>query len=290
MNNLTFICPYAEPTSGPLSTAGQDRARSVKDILYIAIPILASLAAGWAALYGRAAGFYAGPNAETTDGTSAILMSVILLSILFLAMKRYPDKSARLIVAAMALAGTISGLILLRTSLQASGAPPVIFIITLPLGYLGLSWSVRGYFGSLSPKRTAGLVLASATLLGALIGTSLAPAVAITFLLGLMILDVVVVESNTMQAILGKTGYDHVISVVTLQLEKYVVGLGDFLAYSILACSALRILGLYGAIESSIFILLGVVGTFWITRKRGKAPGLLLPVVLGLIPVFVGSL
>jgi hypothetical protein len=250
--------------------------------------VLGAIAAGWAALYGHAAGFSIGPDSETTDGASAILFSVTLLGILFLVMKRYPEKSARLIVAALAIAGTISGLILLRVFLQASGVPPVVFIVTLPLGYMGLNWSVRGYFGSLSPTRTVGLMIASATLLGALIGTTLSPLVALTFLVVLTILDVVVVESNSVSAILGKNGYDKVVSVVTVQLEKYVIGIGDFLTYSILASLALRVLGLYGAIETSFLILLGVAGTFEVTKRRGKAPGLLLPVVLGIIPLIFG--
>jgi len=131
-------------------------------------------------------------------------------------------------------------------------------------------------------------MIASATLLGALIGTTLSSSVVLTFLVVLTILDVAVVESNSLSAIAGKKSYDKVVSVVTLQLEKYLIGIGDFLTYSILASSALRILGLYGAIETSILILLGVAGTFEITKRRGKAPGLLLPVVLGTIPLIIG--
>lgn len=203
-------------------------------------------------------------------------------------MKRFPEKSARLIVASIAIAGITSGLILLRTSLQASGAPPVAFLVTLPLAYVGLNWTVRAYFGSLSRKKTMALMLASATILGALIGTSLSSIVAIAFLLALTALDVVVVESNVLPSILGKTNYSKVVSVATVPLEKYLVGLGDLLAYSILSTAALRVLGLAGAIETSILILLGVSCTFIITKKKGRAPGLLLPVALGLVPLIFG--
>jgi hypothetical protein len=241
-------------------------------------------------LYGQAAGFSSGLEPGTIDATSAILLSAILLGILYYGMKRHPARSARIIVAAVTVVGTISGLILLRTSLQASGAPPVVFLVTLPLGYLGLNWSVRGYFGSLSRGKATLLTLASATLLGALIGTSLVTIVAIMFLVVLTTLDVIIVESNTVQAIVGRSSYDQVISVVTLQFDKYAIGLGDFLAYSILTSMALRILGFSGAIETSILILLGVAATFKVTKKRGKAPGLLLPLGLGLFPVVIGSL
>lgn len=245
---------------------------------------------GSAALYGQAAGFSSGLEAGSIDGTSAILLSLILVGVLYYGMKRYPEKSARILVAAVTVVGTISGLILLRTSLQASGAPPALFLVTLPLGYFGLNWSVRGYFGSLSHRKATLLILTSATLLGALIGTSLATMVSLIFLIVLATLDVFIVESNTIPSIVGKTSYDQVVSVVTLQLDAYAIGLGDFLAYSILSSTALRILGLYGSIETSILILVGVAVTFEMTRRRGKAPGLLLPVGLGSIPIILGLL
>src|SRR5207249_7793350 len=230
--HLIFISLVSRFDSRAALTAKQGYPPFLRDLLYLAIPVLGAIAVGSAALYGRAAVFSAGPEAWTLDAAGTILFSMALLGILFYWMKRYPEKSARLLVAAVAIAGTISGLILLRISLEASGAPPAVFLVTLPLGYMGLNWSVRGYFRSLSPRRTTGLMVASSTLLGALIGTSLSPAVAITFLVMLTILDVIVVGCNTVPGIVGRSGYDQVVSVVTLQLEKYVVGLGDFLAYS----------------------------------------------------------
>jgi hypothetical protein len=203
-------------------------------------------------------------------------------------MKHHPEKSARLVVAAVAVAGTISGLVLTRTFLQALGAPPVLFLATLPVGYIGLSWSVRGYFASLSPNKTAGLMVTSAGLLGALMGTSLSTIVAIAFLLALTILDVLAVEFEALPALVGSTSYDQVVSVSTLQLEKYVVGLGDLLAYSILTTAVLRVLGIYGAIATLVLIFSGIGATFKLTKRRGRAPGLLIPVCLGLVPLVLG--
>src|SRR2546427_9167801 len=140
----------------------------------------------------------------------------------------------------------------------------------------------------MSARVYAGLMRATARLLGGLSGTSHYSSVLLTCVVVRTSLDVAVVESNSLSAIAGKKSYDKVVSVVTLQLEKYLIGIGDFLTYSILASSALRILGLYGAIETSILILLGVAGTFEITKRRGKAPGLLLPVVLGTFPLIIG--
>jgi len=210
--------------------------------------------------------------------------------LLVFGLKRHPEKSARLIVAGVTVAGTMSGLILLKVSLQASGVSPALFLVSVPIGYLGLNWSLKGYFGSLSQRKTNILIMASASLLGSLIGTSLPTIIAVLFLVLLTSLDVLAVESNALVNIVGDVDYDHVLSVATTPLEKYLVGLGDFLAYSILASASLKVLGVEGAIETSVLILSGAILTFQIAKSRKKAPCLLVPVSLGLIPIILGLL
>jgi hypothetical protein len=244
--------------------------------------------AGAAALYARAAGFPAGPATGSIDGITTFLVCIALLALLVFGLTRHPEKSARLIVASVTIAGTLSGLVLLKVWMQASEVPPVLFLATLPLGYLGLNWSLKGYLGSLSQRKTNFLMLASASLLGALIGTSLPTIIGVLFLLLLTSLDVLVVEFGTLANMVGQSRYDEVVSVVTLPLDNFLVGIGDFLAYSILASAALRYLGIYGAVETSVLILLGAILTFQITKRRKKAPGLLIPVGIASIPLILG--
>jgi len=101
-------------------------------------------------------------------------------------------------------------------------------------------------------------------------------------------LDVLVVEFGALASMVGQSRYDQVVSVVTLPLDKFLVGIGDFLAYSVLASAALRNLGIYGAVETSILILLGAILTFQITMRKKKAPGLLIPIAIGSIPLILG--
>jgi hypothetical protein len=244
--------------------------------------------AGAAALYARAAGFPAGPAAGSIDGITTFIVCIALLALLVFGLTRHPEKSARLIVASVTIAGTLSGLVLLKVWMQASEVPPVLFLATLPLGYLGLNWSLKGYLGSLSQEKTNFLMLASASLLGALIGTSLPTIIGVLFLLLLTSLDVLVVEFGALANMVGQSRYDEVVSVVTLPLDNFLLGIGDFLAYSILASAALRYLGIYGAVETSVLILLGAVLTFQITKRRKKAPGLLIPVGIASIPLILG--
>lgn len=249
--------------------------------------MVGAVAAGSAALYASGAGFSTGPDSGNIDAVSILIVAFSLVGILFYGLKHYPQKSARVIVAGVTIAGTMSGLILLKVSLQALHVSPALFLLTLPLGYLGLNWSFRGYFGVLSARKTNGLMIISATLLGALIGTSLPIIFAVSFLAVLTVLDVLVVESNTVSSVAGNAGYDEVLSVVTLPLERYIVGLGDFLAYSILASAALHVLGLLGAFATILFMVTGAGVMFEITKTRHKAPGLLLPIGLGLIPLIL---
>lgn len=269
-------------------TVATENPSSLKDLLFLVIPVAGALFAGSAALYANAAGFSAGPNIGNVDAVPFLLIGITLPVVLVYGLKRFPQNSARLIVAGVAVAGTVSGLILLKVSLEAAGVAPVVFLITLPMGYLGLNWSVKGYFGSLSQKQSTTLMVVSATLLGALIGTSLPSVFAITFLIALTALDVAAVESNTVSVLVGKANYDQVISAVTLPLEKSLVGLGDFLTYSILSAVALHVLGVFGAIETAGLILIGALATFQITRARRKVSGLLIPVSFGLIPIVLG--
>ena len=240
-------------------------------------------------MYARNAGFPAGPQAGNVNLAATLILMTVVLALLVYGLKRHPEMSARLIVSGITVAGTISGLILLKVSLAALGVSPGIFLLALPLGYVGLNWSLRGYFGLLSPKRASVLMAGSATLLGALIGTSLPSIFSIAFLGLLTILDVAVVESNAIPTIVGKTSYDRIVSSLTLPMEKYLIGIGDFLAYAILASSSLHTVGIFGAMATSILILLGSVITLEITKVRKKTPGLLLPVALGLIPLIVGG-
>lgn len=261
----------------------------MRDVLYLLIPVLGGVAAGSVALYASDAGFPAGPKAGNVNLAATLILIAFLLGFLFYGLRRHPEVSARLIVSGITVAGTISGLILFKVSLQAIGISPGVFLLALPLGYVGLNWSVRGYFGLLSPRRASALMAGSATLLGALIGTSLPSIFSIVFLGLLTIVDVTVVESNAIPNVVGKISYDRIVSSLTLPLEKYLIGIGDFLAYSILASSSLYSVGISGAIATSILILLGSVITLEITKVRKKTPGLLLPVGLGLIPLIIGG-
>ena len=259
-----------------------------KDLVLIAAPLLATIVAADIALSGRAAGFSTKIGTEGYDFVTSALVSCILISGLVYGLKRHPERLARVVVACITLAGTTSGLVLFKLWFETTGTAPILFLSAIPLGYLGIRWSVKGYYGSLSPRKSNLLVIGSATLLGTLIGTSLSPLFTIPFLGALALMDFLVVETNVLTRLIGPQRYGEVLSLTTLPLETSLVGLGDFLAYSMLVATSFQLSGLIGALETIAFVLCGALITLRITRLRSKTSGLVIPISLGMIPVILG--
>lgn len=257
----------------------------MKEFLVIAIPIIVAVAAGSAALYARSAGFSTGPETGTADLSTTLFVLLGLLAVLMFGLKRHPEKSARIIVSGITVAGTLSGLLLIKVLLRAFNVFPIVFLISLPFGYLGLNYSVKAFFGVLSQLKASILMTASACLVGSLVGTSLPLIVSLLFLVGLTLLDVLIVGFDLLPNFMGEKKYDEMMPVATIQTDKYLLGLGDFLAYSILATVTLRFLGFFAAILTSCLIFLGAIITLQITKRTSRAPGLMLPIGLGIIPL-----
>src|SRR5712664_203661 len=296
---MVFIQAVLEPfdlyqTEGSISTwaefLGEERRTLgiAKDLVFIAAPLLATVVAAAIVLSGRAAGFSTKIGTGGYDIVTSALVFSLLISGLVYGLKRHPERLARAVVGCITLAGTTSGLVLFKLWFEISGTPPALFLIALPLGYLGVRWSIKGYYGSLSRRKSTFLVIGSATLLGALIGTSLPPLFTIAFLGTLAIADFLMVETNVLTRLTDPQKYGEMLSVMTLPLETSSVGLGDFLAYSMLVATSLQLSGLAGAIETIAFVLCGALITLQITRVRSKTPGLVIPISLGMIPVILG--
>ena len=259
----------------------------LKDLAFLTIPLAATILAGVIVLSGRAAGFSTGFATNDTDVLTALIVSCVMISGVLYGLKHHPKRLASILVLSFTLIGTISGLILLHILFEASGIFPALFLLALPFGYLGVRWSFLAYLGSLSRRKTSFLLILSSTLLGALIGASFPPAFTIVFLAGLALMDLLVVETDLLSRLMGSSGYGNVASLTTLPLQTSLVGIGDFLAYSMLVALSLQLIGVYGAVETIALILVGALVTFQIARLRSRAAGLLIPVGLGLIPVIL---
>lgn len=231
----------------------------------------------------------ADPGKGAFDPLAIGFVSVAVIVLLFYGLRRRGEQVARLVVAGVIIGGTVSGLALLNFWFAKSQSLPALFyILVAPLGYMGVYWSFRSYSGSLSPRGAALIMATSATLLGLLVGTLFPILFTVLLLFGLSILDVLFVEGRFLTSVLGAKNYDRVVTVTTLPLREHLVGLGDFLVYSILVAASLRAYGIYAAVETIVLILVGALVTFQLVKSRFSLPGLAIPIWLGLIPSIVG--
>ncbi len=206
-------------------------------------------------------------------------------------LRRRGEQVARLVIAGITIAGTLSGLLLLKIWFDASIMVPAIFYVSAaPLGYLGLYLSVRNYLGLLSERKTSLLLSGSASFLGALVGFLFPPLFTIFFLFALSLLDIMMVESDALRRTVGYRRFESIISLATVPLEKQVVGIGDLLAYSMLTVASLRSGNLYVAGATIILILIGALITSKAAKSRLRMPGLPIPVFLGAMPYLFGLL
>jgi hypothetical protein len=227
----------------------------------------------------------------TIDVLTPGFSSVVLVSLLLYGLRRNPERIARLVRGAIIVAGTISGLAILNFLVAAyANVPPSFYLGVAPLGYLGIYVAFRSYHGLLSLSQTVVMMAISATLLGSLIGGLFPPIFTILLLFALSIVDVLLVENNVLTKIVGAQNYQDVVKITTLPLRDHLVGIGDFLVFSMLVACSTRLSGLYLAGVTMVLILAGAFITFELVKNRFRFAGLAIPLWLGLIPSVVGLL
>ena len=215
-------------------------------------------------------------------------MSVLAVGILLYELRVHGEKTIRVLMTGITIAGVLSGLILFQFWVASAGhGQTSLYLIIVPFAYLGLFYAFKYYRGGLSDNQT-GLLLATATcLLGSALGIFFPIAFTVILLLCLAVLDLLLIETNLLERTVGLKRLEGLFTATTIPLAEFSIGLGDILAYSILVTTAYLNGGIYVATASFLLIVLGVFLTFNIARGRQKVAGLPIPVLLGLAPTIL---
>jgi len=265
-----------------------DRPRFLRNIVLVATPLLAILFVAEIFFRGQTVPNSSNPGLTSFDPLTLGFVSVLILGLLFYELNRHGERVARLLMAGITMSGTISFLILIQAWFTATNtAFATFFLLVPPVAYVGLYYSFRDCMGSLSTRKAGIFRALSATLLGAVLGAFLPAFFTIPFLILLSILDLLLIESGMLRRSVGLRAFDSLVSVTTLPLEGLDVGLGDLMAYSMLATMSILFAGLLVAYLTIVLILTGVLLSFLIARSRGIVPGLSLPLWFGLLPSIV---
>src|SRR2546428_533478 len=118
---------------------------------------------------------------------------------------------------------------------------------------------LRYYTCSLAERQAGLLLTVSAALLGSMLGTFFPTTFTLVLLVALSFLDVVFIETNILGRTVGLQRISSLLSVTTLPISEFGVGLGDLLVYSILVTSSFIRGGAYVALPKVPLILLGVI-------------------------------
>lgn len=163
---------------------------------------------------------------------------------------------------------------------------PGLLILGLSIAIL-LTWLIRkgkGIFPILSASITAGAG-------GVLMGMMLPPMTAILLLLAISLFDLLMVKKGYL-SVLGKEEMKDKIMMIRGMIVTYdqlTVGLGDLVFYSILVSNMYFQYGTWPAILSNAGVIIGFNVTLIYLKHSGTAPGLTIPIVLGLLLALIGQ-
>ncbi len=151
-----------------------------------------------------------------------------------------------------------------------------------------LTWLIRKGRGIL-PLISASITSAAG---GVLIGSMLPPVTALILLISISLFDLLMVKKGYL-SIFGKEELKDKIMLIKGMIVNYdqlTLGLGDLVFYSILISNMYFQYGFLLALLSNIGITIGFALTLILLKRSGIAPGLTIPLFLGLCLALIGRI
>lgn len=258
------------------------------------MPILASLLAGLVFSYVLVSNpietLPVTPFPETPSGSfSNALYFVVLIAIaatVFYLLIKW--KSQKIISVLIGFAMTAASLLLSSFySAALLGAYPnwEIYVAIIAIAITIVS-DFAVFKGTESSRNIVVILLGGA--LGVFLGWSIPLVSAILILAFLAVYDIIAVYKGPVGKI-ASSGIDQ-LKGLSFSFKDIQMGLGDLVFYSMLCAAMLRWFNWFAYAFSFVGVLVGSFVTFRVLEKRGMFPGLPVPIFLGLVCGFLGSI
>ncbi len=258
------------------------------------VPILASLLAGLVFSYVLVLNpietLPVTPFPETPSGSfSNALYFVVLIAIaatVFYLLIKW--KSQKIISVLIGFAMTVASLLLSAFySAALLGAYPnwEIYVAIIAIALTIVS-DFAVFKGTESSRNVVVILLGGA--LGVFLGWSIPLVSAVLILVFLAVYDIIAVYKGPVGKI-ANSGIDQ-LKGLSFSFRDIQMGLGDLVFYSMLCAAMLRWLNWFAYAFAFIGVLVGSFATFRVLEKRGMFPGLPVPIFLGLVCGFLGSI
>lgn len=261
------------------------------------IPILTSLLAGFGFSYMlllnpietiTVTPFPETPSGQFSNALYFVILIAIAATIFYLLIKWRSRKMISVLIGFAMTAASVLLSAFYSTALLSSLPNWEIYVVIISI-VVTIVFDYAVFKGNETSRNIIVVLLGGA--LGVFLGWSIPVVSAVLILAFLAVYDIITVYKGPVGKI-ANSGLDQ-LKGLSFSFKDIQMGLGDLVFYSML-CAVMLLNSDFGGIAPYIGSLIGVIGgsfiTFRILEKRGIFPGLPVPIFLGLLGGFLGSL
>jgi hypothetical protein len=214
------------------------------------------------------------------------IVSVVSLLIFFHVLKIRNELAVRILVAAFIMGGMLSSLLFGKLVFTLLGLRShLLHILVAAVAYLGAYFAYLVIVDVISERTRNTLFVICSGILGAFLGVLIHMLAVIGISIALSVVDTILIKRGTAQRIIGLPAeYEKLIMKMTFSTEKWGIGIGDLICYSMIVSSSAVNFGVLAGCSSLGLILIGSFLTMILAVKRRRVPGLPVVTALGLLP------
>ena len=225
------------------------------------------------------------PSGQLSNALYFVILIAIAATIFYLLIKW---KSRKMISVLIGFAMTAASLLLsaFYSSALLSSFPNWEIYVTIISIAVTIAFDFAVFKGNETSRNVVVVILGGA--LGVFLGWSIPLISAGLILAFLAIYDIIAVYKGPVGKI-ASSGLDQ-LKGLSFSFKDIQMGLGDLVFYSMLCAVMLRWVTIYAYVFAFVGVMVGSFITFLVLEKRGIFPGLPIPIFLGLLGGFLGSL
>lgn len=213
------------------------------------------------------------------------IVSAISLFIFFRVLKTRREVALRILVATFIIGGMLSTLlfgkhIFILLNLES----PLFLLVVAVVTYVGTYFAYLAFVEALSNRVSNTLFVVCSGTLGSFLGILVPILPVIGISLFLSVADIVLINRNTVEKIVGEAEYEKLIMKLSFSNREWGIGIGDLTCYSMVVSSSSVSYGVLVGGLSLLLILVGSLLSLVLAIRMIRIPGLPIAMVLGLLP------
>jgi hypothetical protein len=216
------------------------------------------------------------------------LVSISSLLIFFHLLKKNRELALKILVSTFILSGILSTLLFTKLIFASLSLDFSLLLMVMAfVTYIGAYFAYLVLVDALSDRKKNVLFVICSATLGSFIGVLVPPLPIIVISLVLSVADLILIKKQTMEKMVGIFTYEKLVTGISFSNKDWSIGLGDLTCYSMVVSNTAVNFGVSVGGFSLFMILIGSFLSLILTIKIVRIPGLLIPIILGLLPSIV---